>query len=125
VRATLEAVAFQCYDIVESMNKDSKIKLNRLLVSGGMASNRLLLQTQSDFLGIPVAKPSMMESTSFGSALAAGKAIGLWNLNDEKSISVDFEVFQPNMSEEERVKKYNKWMKAVKRSIGWNDNTIG
>ena len=54
VRATLEAIAFQNLEIVESMNKDSGINLKELQVSGGMTSNRLLMQMQSDLLGIPV-----------------------------------------------------------------------
>lgn len=54
IRATLEAVAFQNLEIVESMNKDSGINLKMLQVSGGMSKNRLLLQMQADFLGIPV-----------------------------------------------------------------------
>ena len=56
MRAALEAVAFQNYDIVESMNKDSGIKLPELQVSGGMTQNRLLMQMQADILGIPVSK---------------------------------------------------------------------
>ncbi len=54
VRATLEAIAFQNMEIVESMNKDSGIKLKELQVSGGMSNNKLLLQMQADLLGIPV-----------------------------------------------------------------------
>ena len=56
VRATLEAVAFQNLEIVESMNKDSGISLQELQVSGGMTQNKLLLQMQADLLGIPVGK---------------------------------------------------------------------
>ena len=55
-RATLEAVAFQNYEIVESMNKDSGISLKMLQVSGGMTKNKLLMQMQADLLGIPVGK---------------------------------------------------------------------
>lgn len=56
IRAALEAVAFQNVEIVESMNKDSGINLKMLQVSGGMSQNKLLLQMQADFLGIPVGK---------------------------------------------------------------------
>lgn len=54
IRAALEAVAFQNLEIVESMNKDSGITLKELQVSGGMTNNKLLMQIQADFLGIPV-----------------------------------------------------------------------
>jgi glycerol kinase len=56
IRAALEAVAFQNYEIVEAMNKDSGIKLPELQVSGGMTNNKLLMQMQADILGVPVSE---------------------------------------------------------------------
>jgi glycerol kinase len=56
IRAALEAVAFQNKEIVDSMNKDSGIKLKELQVSGGMTKNKLLLQMQADILGIPIGR---------------------------------------------------------------------
>ncbi len=100
MRATLEAVAFQNLEIVESMNKDSGISLKMLQVSGGMTNNKLLLQMQADLLGIPVIKPSMTECTSFGVALAAGKTIGLWDLKDHTSIPIYNETYHCTITEE-------------------------
>lgn len=122
IRAALEAVAFQNLEIVESMNKDSGITLKELQVSGGMTNNKLLMQIQADFLGIPVVKPAMAETTSFGAALAAGKAIGLWDLKDCKSILISNESFYSNLSAETREAKYLKWKKAVQRSMGWDES---
>lgn len=123
VRATLEAIAFQTAEIVESMIKDSGVNLKELQVSGGMTSNKLLLQMQSDLLGIPVVKPSMSESTSFGVALAAGKTLGLWSLKDHQSIPIYTETFHSTISEEVREARYKKWKKAVEKSIGWDDSS--
>lgn len=126
IRATLEAVAFQNLEIVESMNKDSGINLKMLQVSGGMSRNKLLLQLQSDFLGIPVVKPSMTETTSFGAALTAGKTIGLWDLKDHKSIPIYNETYYCTLPEDARAAKYRKWKRAVEKSKGWDEsNDIG
>lgn len=98
----MEAVAFQNLEIVESMNKDSGIDLKVLQVSGGMTSNKLLMQMQADVLGIPVSRPSMTECSSFGAALAAGKTIGLWDLKDHKSWKVYSEIFHSTISAESK-----------------------
>ncbi len=102
IRAALEAVAFQNREIVESMNKDSGISLKELQVDGGMTENKLLMQMQADVLGIPVIKPSSIETTSFGAALAAGHTIGLWNLNDDQTIPIIFETYNCGISEESK-----------------------
>lgn len=104
IRATLEAVAFQNLEIVESMNKDSGINLKMLQVSGGMSKNKCLLQMQADLLGIPVIKPSMTETTSFGAALTAGKTIGLWDLKDQNKIPIYNETFYCTITEESKKK---------------------
>lgn len=124
IRAALEAVAFQNLEIVESMNKDSGISLKELQVDGGMTENKLLMQMQADVLGIPVIRQSMTETTSFGAALAAGHAIGLWNLNDEQTIPIIFETYQSSISQEIRDIKYNKWKKAVQKSMGWDETAV-
>lgn len=64
LRATLESVCFQVRDILEAMTKDCNFKLIKLQVDGGMTSNKLLLQLQSDLCGISVVRPSMAESSA-------------------------------------------------------------
>ena len=81
------------------MNLDSKINLPELQVSGGMTNNKLLMQMQADILGVPVVKPNNAETTSFGAALAAGKAFGLWDLNDPKSINIINDTYLPSIDE--------------------------
>ncbi len=122
IRAALEAVAFQNVEIVESMNKDSGIKLKELQVSGGMTKNKLLMQLQADVLGIPVVRQSMHETTAFGAALAAGITIGVWDLKSQNEIPINVEIYNSTISEAERVERFRKWKKAIKRSMAWDDN---
>lgn len=120
IRAALESVAFQNLEIVESINKDTRFELKELQVSGGMTKNKLLLQLQADFLGIPIVRQSMHETTAFGAALAAGIVIGVWDPSKPIPIN-NSETYNPAISNEDRIKRYKKWKQAVQRSIGWDD----
>lgn len=64
MRATLEAVCFQVRDILEAMTKDCNFRLVQLQVDGGMTANKLLLQLQSDLVGLEVICPKMAESSA-------------------------------------------------------------
>ncbi|HLF88823.1 MAG TPA: glycerol kinase GlpK, partial [Anaerolineales bacterium] len=82
-RATLEATAFQTREVLDAMNKDSGVDLTALKVDGGMVYNELLMQFQSDILGVPVIRPKVAETTALGAAYAAGMAVGFWKTYDE------------------------------------------
>ena len=77
-RAVLEATAFQTREVVEAMEKDSRIKLDVLRSDGGMVENDLLMQFQADILGRPVIRPVIKETTALGAAYAAGLAVGFF-----------------------------------------------
>lgn len=119
IRATLEAVCFQTRDILDAMNGDSGVPLTRLQVDGGMTANHLLMQLQADLIGIPVVRPKMAETTALGAAFAAGSARGIDLFDLEKEERMASDIFQPNINEEERNERYNKWKMAVERSLGW------
>ena len=121
-RAILEATAFQALDIVEAMNKDSGVDLTSLKVDGGMVVNNLLMQFQSDILGVPVIRPKVTETTALGAAYAAGLAVGYWGGMDElkENWSID-KTWQPGMAEADREKAYKGWKKAVERTLNWVD----
>ncbi|KAF2980757.1 hypothetical protein EK904_001288 [Melospiza melodia maxima] len=127
--AALEAVCFQTREILDAMNKDCGIPLNQLQVDGGMTSNKILMQLQSDILCIPVVKPSMAETTALGAAMAAGAAEGVevWSLNPEDLTAVTWERFEPQINPEESEYRYARWKKAVMKSMGWesSDSTDG
>lgn len=122
IRATLESIAYQTRDVLEAMQEDSGIKLASLKVDGGAAANNFLMEFQADILGTAVRRPVTLETTALGAAYLAGLAVGFWETKDEISSQwkLDNE-FIPNMSEEERCKKYSGWKKAVKRALAWEE----
>jgi glycerol kinase len=77
-RATLEGIALQNVDILRAMERDSGRSLGTLKVDGGAAANDLLMQFQSDVLGVEIARPELVESTALGAAFLAGLGTGVW-----------------------------------------------
>ncbi len=116
VRATLEAIAYQTWDVLEAMQEDSGIRLAALKVDGGASENRFLMQFQADIIGTQVERPANKESTALGAAYLAGLAVGYWSdLGDVvKNRSVDG-VFEPSMDETRRMELLQGWHKAVSR----------
>jgi glycerol kinase len=121
-RAVLEASAYQTCDIVAAMNKDSGVELTKLKVDGGMVGNELLMQFQSDILGVPVIRPQVSETTALGAAYAAGLAVGFWSGPEElrKNWAID-KTWQPGMDSNVRKTYYRQWKKAVDRTFDWVD----
>jgi len=121
-RAVLEATAFQTREVLDAMEKDSKIKLHTLRTDGGMVKNDLLMQFQADILNIPVVRPVIQETTALGAAYAAGMAVGVYkDLEDLKANwAVDY-TWHPNMDHATRESLYKSWKKAVTRSMDWVD----
>ena len=78
VRATLEAIAFEVRDVMETLPDTTTLR-----VDGGAAANDLLLQLQADQLGIPVERPDLLETTGLGAAFLAGLGTGVWSSTDE------------------------------------------
>ncbi|MGC8721846.1 MAG: glycerol kinase GlpK [Caldisericaceae bacterium] len=119
-RAALESTAFQTKEILEAMEKDSLIKLSRLKVDGGMVANELLMQFQSDILGVDVVRPKVAETTALGAAYASGLAVRFWDGKDDLRSNWHIDkVWHSGMSEERRSKLYAKWLRAVERTFGW------
>jgi glycerol kinase len=119
-RAVLEATAFQTREVLEAMEKDSRIQLKVLRTDGGMVENDLLMQFQSDILNLPVVCPVVKETTALGAAYAAGLAVGYYRDTDDlrSNWAVDRR-WTPNMDEETRESLYKTWKKAVTRSFDW------
>jgi len=119
-RATLEATAWQTREVLDAMNADSGVALTALKVDGGMVYNELLMQFQSDVLGVPVIRPQVAETTALGAAYAAGLAVGFWSTVDDlrQNWAKDKE-WSPKMDPGERDKEYRFWKKAVTRTFDW------
>jgi len=122
-RAVLEANAYQTFDIVKAMNRDSGVDLSRLKVDGGMVANELLMQFQADVLGVPVIRPRITETTALGAAYAAGLAVGYWTdtADLKRNWAVD-KIWEPRMEPAVRDKGISGWQKAVKRTFDWADD---
>ena len=117
-RAALEGIAFQTMDIVEAMRKDAGIDLKELKVDGGASRNNLLMQFQSDLLGVKVIRPRVTETTALGAAYLAGIAVGFWNgIDDVKTQWKAERVFTPEASSDETAAVKEGWMDAVKRAL--------
>ena len=122
-RATLEATAWQVYDVVEAMSAESNVDLATLKVDGGMTASDLLLQIQADVLGVPVVRPVVTETTCLGAAYAAGLAVGFWpDLAALREHWRQDRRWEPGMTNEDRDRDRRRWRKAVERSFDWVDN---
>jgi glycerol kinase len=119
VRATLESLAFQSRDLVEAMASDAGRRVRVLRVDGGAAANDLLMQWQSDLLGIPVQRPRVVESTALGAALLAGLGVGLWSSHRELDRARRIErTFRPRCTRAWREAEYRRWRNAVDTLLG-------
>jgi glycerol kinase len=115
-RAALEAIAFQCAEVVELLRADVDMPVRELLVDGGAAANDLLMQLQADLAGLVVVRPPDVESTARGAAALAGVAAGLWDdPGDAAAFAVEPERFQPVLDERARVARLADWRAAVAR----------
>ena len=124
-RAVLEATAFQTREVLDAMRADAKnlgVELTTLKVDGGMVANELLMQFQADILDVPVVRPVITETTALGAAYAAGLAVGFWSGTDEiRDNWAEDKVWRPDMTDDERIRRYGEWNKAVERTYGWAD----
>jgi len=120
IRATLESLAYQAYDVLGAMEADSGIKLSALKVDGGACANDLLMQFQADINQAPVNRPVCVETTAMGAAYLAGLAVGYWaSKQDVLNNWASDKVFGPSITPAERDKKLAGWRKAVTRAFDW------
>ncbi len=119
-RAALEGIAFQVYDLLNSMESDSGKKSIELRVDGGAAMNDMLMQFQADIFGSNVVRPLVFETTALGAAYLAGLAVGYWkNIDDIKSQWAIEQKFVPTMEKADAEKLLRHWKKAVEKSREW------
>jgi glycerol kinase len=120
VRATLESICYQTYDVLACMRDDAGIELSELRVDGGAVGNNFLMQFQADILGIPVVRPQNAETTAAGAAYLAGLAVDYWSSVEELSeMWARDKVFEPQMNNEERERLLAGWRRAVERASKW------
>ncbi len=118
-RAVLEAIAYQTRQVLEGMQSDANMEIKTLKVDGAMVQNDLLMQFQTDILGLPLVRSKAAEMSALGAAYAAGVAIGFWprtnpapSANDLRGIQRTDKTWYPRISAETREKLYQDWLKA-------------
>lgn len=114
IKATLQSLAYQTRDVVDTMEKDTGINIPTLRVDGGAAKNNYLLQFQADILQTPVERAANLETTALGAAFLAGLATGYWRDTDElRELFAIGDRFTPVMAKEQADHLYHGWQKAV------------
>ena len=117
IRAALEAIDYQVYDLVNAMQRDANVKIKSLNVDGGASANNFLMQFQADILNATVVRPKVTETTALGACYLAGLCIGYWRdvADIRANIKIDRE-FQPKMTDERRRELVEGWAKAVRQA---------
>ena len=116
-RATLEGIALQNVDILTAMASDAGQALGTLKVDGGAAANDLLMQFQSDVLGVEICRPAMVETTALGAAFLAGLGAGVWKDQDQirKTWKLD-RTFTPTTDRARVNEHLRRWDAAVAKA---------
>ena len=118
IRACLESIDYQVYDLVAAMQRDADVKITNLNVDGGASANNFLMQFQADILDANVVRPMVTETTALGASYLAGLTIGYWNDIDDIRSNVEVDkVFVPHMDEHTRRDLIEGWQKAVRQTL--------
>lgn len=123
-RAALEAIAYQCDDVISAMERDTGTPLKELKVDGGASANDFLMQFQADIGNRAIFRSRMRETTALGAAALAGMGAGLWGGDELIRLTEPERAFTPAMSEETRRSLLAGWQKAVLRTKDWEENRI-
>jgi glycerol kinase len=120
-RAALEAMAFSTRDVLAAMAADAKLRVRALRVDGGAAANDWLMQFQADLLGVPVARPDVVETTALGAAALAGLALGVWTNLGDFLARRRFTRFAPGAGPRARAVRARaaEWRRAVDAALYW------
>lgn len=114
VRATVESIAYQTRDVVDTMTKETDVDLQSLSVDGGAANNDFLMQFQADILNTPIKRAAINETTALGAAYLAGLAVDFWpNLDAIRKMHRLRDEFAPKMAEAGREDRYAGWQAAI------------
>jgi len=121
-RAALDSIAYQSLDVLKAMEADSGIKIGELRVDGGAVANNLLMQFQSDILGVDVVRPQVSETTALGAAYLAGLAVGYWE--NVQALQSQWQLdrrFAPALPADQVTRSLRGWQRAVSAAKAWAD----
>ena len=121
-RAALDSIAYQTMDVLKAMEADAGMAIAELRVDGGATVNELLMQFQSDILGVDVVRPKITETTALGAAYLAGLAVGYWaGVEDIQGQWQLDRRFQQSMADEQVEANVRGWVRAVNAAKAWAD----
>ena len=122
VRATVEAIAYQTRDVVDTMTNETGLDIQSLSVDGGAANNNFLMQFQADILDTPIKRAAINETTALGAAYLAGLAVGFWpDMDAIRQMHALRDEFTPHMAADKREKCYKGWQAAIKATQAFED----
>jgi glycerol kinase len=123
-RAALDSIAYQSLDVLAAMEADSGISIGELRVDGGASANNLLMQFQSDLLGVDAVRPQITETTALGAAYLAGLAIGYWkDIGELQNQWHEDKRFAPSMPAAQVDTCRSGWQRAVRAAKAWADDS--
>lgn len=118
VRAALESIALQVFDVVHAMEQDLRANIERLCVDGGASANDFLMQFQADILGVPVERPATVETTALGAAYLAGLSCGFFSdVASLAQFAAGGKIFEPKMDGAARAEKLSAWERVLDRVL--------
>jgi glycerol kinase len=121
IRATLESIVYQCKDILDVMEAETKVKIQRIKVNGGVAKNDFIQQFLADITRCQVERPANFEVSALGAAYLAGLQVGLYRSIDEIKKNYGKErTFTPEITPALAKQKYHNWQRAIERSFHWS-----
>lgn len=122
IRASLESIAYQTYDVLKSMESDTGHIVKELKVDGGASANDFLMEFQADILGAKIRRPKCIETTALGAAYLAGLAVGFFkDLNEIRDNWQLASTFESSMAPSDRDTLLAGWRRAVKCAISYTD----
>ena len=122
IRASLESIAYQTYDVLKAMESDTGHIVKELKVDGGASANDFLMEFQADILGAKIRRPKCIETTALGAAYLAGLAVGFFkNLNEIRDNWQLASTFESSMAPSDRDNLLAGWRRAVKCAISYTD----
>ena len=120
IRAALESIAYQTYDVLKAMEEDAEVSIAGLKVDGGASANDFLIQFQADILGGTVYRPKCIETTALGAAYLAGLATGYFTSREEIAENWQLErEFTHKMGDNTRERLLKGWKKAIRCALFW------
>jgi len=117
IRASLEAMAYQTFDVIQTMERETGAKITSLAVDGGATENNFLMQFQADILQIEIQRVHYIETTALGVAYLAGLGIGIWDKHKLKSFASQKTIFTPKINKANRDSLIVGWNNAIKQVV--------